>query len=208
MLSNRLLFVPDYYTRHKEEWTFPGWEDASLFGKKAPVFIEYCSGNGAWIIEKARQNKEVCWVAVEWSFERVYKIWSKMQTYQLTNLIVVLGEALTFTRFYLPDASVDGVFVNFPDPWPKTRHAKNRLLQTPFTQEMARVTKKGGEAILVTDDTDYSHQMHGAMQESGSWQSKFSSPFYVNDWPDYGTSYFDDLWRKKGKEIYYLAYNK
>src|ERR1700722_5861913 len=97
MIVQGVLFIPQYYDKHAE-WTFPGWEDPSLFGKKGKIFVEYCSGNGAWIIEKARSNPHLQWIAVEIQFERARKIWSKTQNLQLTNLIVVCGEALTFTR--------------------------------------------------------------------------------------------------------------
>src|ERR1700757_2080951 len=88
LLFQRVLFVPEYYQRH-EEWTFPGWEDPSLFGNPREVSVEFCSGHGHWIIEKAKAHPEKNWVAVEMQFERVRKIWSKMQNNQLSNLLIV-----------------------------------------------------------------------------------------------------------------------
>lgn len=198
-----MLFVPTYYDRH-QEWVFPGWEDPSLFGNSNPVSIEYCSGNGLWAIEKAKQYPERNWVAVEIQFERVRKIWSKCQNEKLSNLLIVCGEALTFTRYYLPASCVQEMYVNFPDPWPKEKHAKNRLLQPAFVEEVARIIRPGGGATLVTDDPDYCEQMSRVMRENLNWKPSFPEPYYVTDWTDYGRSYFDTLWREKGRTIRYL----
>lgn len=204
LLSQGVLFIPKYYDQH-HLWEFPGWEDPSIFGKQAKVCIEYCSGNGEWVIQKALENPEVCWVAVEKMFERVRKIWAKQQNYHLKNLLIVYGEALEFSRHYLPNSSIDEVFINFPDPWPKPRHAKHRLIQNSFASELARIVKEKGTSILVTDDVDYLHQIIEIMQQE-KWKSVIESPYFTTDWNDYGYSFFDDLWRRKGKKIHYTYF--
>lgn len=205
LVADRVWFIPDYYDRHGE-WTFPGFEEASFFGNRAPVWIEYCAGNGLWITEKAAKEPEKNWIAVEWQFERARKIWSKIKNQGLTNLMVVCGEALTFTRFYLPDRSIAGAYVNFPDPWPKGKHAKHRLIQSPFVAELARIIVPAGETTFVTDDADYCAQICSEMGRSPSWSSSFPAPHFVTDWPNYGTSFFDALWRGKGCTIRYMNY--
>ncbi len=202
VLHERVLFVPRHYENH-DVWPFPRWDSPSLFGKTGPVFVEYCSGNGEWILEKARVEPHLFWVAVEKRFDRVRKIWLKMQKQKLTNLLVVCGDALTFTKHYLPPCSIEGIYVNFPDPWPKPRHARNRIFQEPFIKEISRVVKKGGGATLVTDDPPYSLQMIEQMQIGDLWRSSFEAPYFKTDWPSYGSSFFDALWRKKGKVIHY-----
>lgn len=200
-----VLFVPEYYSEH-HKWHFPCWEDPVLFNKSAPVFIEYCSGNGHWIIEKAKISPDTHWVAVEKKFERVRKIWSKAQNEKIKNLLIVCGEADPFNAYYLIEHEVDGVFVNFPDPWPKPKHAKHRLIQSPFVQQISRIVKPKGKAILVTDDFPYVEQMIQEMRKEGLWKSVYPSPYYVTQWDNYGASYFDTLWREKGKTIYYLQF--
>jgi tRNA (guanine-N7-)-methyltransferase len=207
LLFQRVLFVPEYYQRH-EEWTFPGWEDPSLFGNAREVFVEFCSGHGHWIIEKAKAHPEQNWVAVEMQFERVRKIWSKMQNNGLSNLLIVCGEALTFAKHYLPDSAVQAIYINFPDPWPKTKHVKHRLLQPPFVHELARIAKPSGTATLVSDDVPYCQQMSQQMLQHSAWSPVFPEPYYVTEWADYGYSFFDHLWREKGRTIHYLHFEK
>ncbi len=202
-LSDKVFYVPDYYTAHRE-WQLPSWEE--LFGNRHPVNIEYCSGNGLWITHKAKQFPEKNWVAVEWQFARARKIWSKMKNDNLNNMLVVAGEAITFTREYVLSKSIESVYVNFPDPWPKDKHAKNRLFQELFIDQLARVLKPQGTVTVATDDDVYSLQIAEKMRQNLSFQSKFEEPYYINNWPDYGESYFEALWKSQGKTINYFQF--
>lgn len=207
LIHDKVLFVPPYYDRH-QEWVFPGWDSPQVFGRKAPLEVEYCSGNGAWIIEKARSHPERNWVAVEIQFERVRKIWSKMRNENLTNLLIVCGDALTYTRHYVPDCSFSSAYINFPDPWPKEKHAKKRLLQEPFFSEMARALGSKGIVTIATDHEAYTQQICTGMSANPQWQPVFASPYYVNDWENYGSSYFGDLWKEQGIQIHYMQFRK
>lgn len=207
LLKDRVLYVPDYYD-HYAQFAFPGWEDAALFGNSKPVIIEYCSGNGTWIAEKARSNPHCNWVAIEIRFDRVRKIWSKIKNEGLDNLVVFCGEGFRMTREYIPKGSVEQVYINFPDPWPKKRHAKHRIVQSPFIEQVHRVLKPEGMITLVTDDPVYSEQMIEVLNGQEGMVSLNSAPYFVNELEGYGTSFFDSLWRDKGRMIRYHQYRK
>lgn len=204
MVAEGVLFVPEYYDHH-HIWTFPGWQ--AIFGNDKPVTIEFCTGNGTWLTEKAKDNSRN-WVAVEWDFERVRKIWSKTKNYNLSNLFIVCGEAQVFARNYIPSASVDEVYINFPDPWPKPKHAKNRLFQHPFITELAKVLRPEGNVTIVTDHPPYGLQIIREFLSGSLWESAFPNPYFITEWEGYGTSYFDTLWRDKGKTIHYFQFRK
>jgi tRNA (guanine-N7-)-methyltransferase len=199
-----VLFIPEYYDQHRA-FNFPSWE--TVFGNDRPVTIEFCTGNGTWLAKKAEDNLRN-WVAVEWDFERVRKIWSKMKNDSLSNLFIVCGEAQVFARDYLPEASVDEIYVNFPDPWPKEKHAKHRLFQAPFTLQLARILRPRGKVTVVTDDATYGEQILKEFLDSNLWNSSFVNPYFITEWEGYGTSYFDTLWRGKGKTIRYFQFEK
>ncbi len=205
LLEGRVFYVPDYYQEH-HLFPFPPFEDPQLFGNTNPVHLEYCSGNGTWIVEKARSNPHLNWVAVEWDFERVRKIASKACNAKLSNLFVISGEALTFTKHYLPKGALEQVYVNFPDPWPKKRHAKHRLFRLPFILEVARALKPGGFGTFVTDDIPYSEQICEVLLESKLWNPLMPPPYYKKEAAGYGTSFFDTLFRAQGKEIRFLEW--
>lgn len=197
-----VLIVPQHYDRHHE------WEDEGIFSLEKPLHIEYCSGNGDWIIEKARSNPDQKWVAVEKQFERVRKIWSKRENMDLKNLLIVCGQAEEFTQFYLPGEIAQEIYVNFPDPWPKERHAKHRLIQAPFVEQFSRVVRADGTFTFVTDDAPYSARVIEEMGRAKNWEFAFKEPYYTSSWEGYGSSWFENLWREKGREIYYIQCNK
>lgn len=206
-IQDRVWYVPSYYDRY-QEFTFPGWNHPDVFTQDRPIRVEYCSGNGAWIAAKAQQDPHSNWVAVEKKFARARKIWSKVKNHRLDNLLVVCGEGHTVTNRYFPESSVSEVFINFPDPWPKTRHAKHRIVQPLFINEITRILKPGHCLTLVTDDPDYSTIMTEVLGESPCFIPCYPAPFYITDLPNYGTSYFEELWRGKGKVIHYHQYRK
>ncbi len=207
LIQDRVWYVPDYLSDYST-FTFPGWAHPDLFGNDKPVCIEYCCGNGTWIAAKAVEHPEYNWVAVEKQFERVRKVWSKIHNDSLDNLIVVCGEACLTTQHYVPDASVHAVYVNFPDPWPKERHAKHRLIRAPFVEQIHRVLQPDGVATVVTDDTTYSEMVIREMAPFPGLRSLYTAPYFSTELEGYGTSFFDTLWREKGRLIRYHQYQK
>jgi len=191
-----------------ETFRFPDWSSPEMFGNELPRKIEFCSGNGHWIAEQAKSDESVNWIALEKRFVRVRKIWSKLKNFALKNLFVVCGEALDVTKQFFPDNSFQEVYVNFPDPWPKKRHAKYRLVQPEFVNEVHRILLSEGKLILATDDEPYCRQMIEVITAHPGFEPVFSSPHYITEWEGYGTSYFESLWREKGKGIYYLSFHK
>lgn len=92
--------------------------------------------------------------------------------------------------------------MNFPDPWPKRHHAKHRLIQPPFLEALARVAC--GKGYFVTDDAPYAGQMVQVVKGSADWELAAEAPHYVHEWPGYGSSFFESLWKQKGKTLHYI----
>lgn len=206
-IHDHVWYVPDYYD-HYQQFTFPGWQDTQVFANNQPIKVEYCSGNGAWIAARAETDPTSNWVAVEKQFVRARKIWSKIKNQNLANLLVVCGEGYKVTHHYFPSETVQEVFINFPDPWPKRRHAKHRIIQPSFIQEIERVLVKNGTLTFVTDDEDYSALMIKEMVRFKGFESYYPEPYFTTECPDYGSSFFEDLWRGQGKQIRYHQYRK
>ena len=99
------------------------------------------------------------------------------------------------------------VYINFPDPWPKEKHAKNRLFQPPLFKSWPYSYKPEGEVTIVTDDPPYRLQIIRSFSRV-LWESVFPEPYFITEWEGYGTSYFDTLWRDKGKTIHYFQFRK
>ena len=185
---------------------FPGWQE--LFSSPGEVRIEYCSGNGAWIVEKAKAHPDVNWLAVEKRFDRARKIWSKIKNEALENLVVAFAEGLALTSQYIPSSSVSTIYVNFPDPWPKTRHAKHRIASPLLFQEAARVLQPDGRLVFVTDDEPYSELFVKIAAAQAQLVCAIPPPGYAEPPEGYGTSFFDALFRGQGKRIFYHEFKK
>jgi tRNA (guanine-N7-)-methyltransferase len=198
VLINRLLYVPSNYEDHL---IF----NEKLFLNERNIYLEYCSGNGDWILQEAKKNPNINFIAVEKKFLRARKIWVKMHNENVNNLLVVLSDAETFTKFYLKDNIISKIYINFPDPWPKKKHAKNRLIQNDFILEMKRVLIEKKNIEIVTDDETYSNQIIQNMNIH--FKSVYEDPFFEKNL-EYGKSYFKELWISKGKDIRFHNFKK
>ncbi len=203
-IAAEVFFIPPYYGDYGS-FSLPEWPN--LFGNENPIKLEFCSGNGSWIVDKCTQDKSVNWIAVEKRFDRVQQIWQKARRLGVRNLFIVCGEAFTFSSHYLSSESIEEIFINFPDPWPKTRHAKHRLITPHFIEELARIVKKEGGVAVATDDPRTSHTTRSLFLSGRAFQSTFPFPYYVTEWPEYGSSYFESLWKQMGKTLFYHRFS-
>lgn len=201
-LGEGIFFIPRYYQCHAA-FEFPTFTE--LFQNNRPVHVEYCSGNGLWVCEKAKNNPDQNWIAVEKDFERVRKIYAKKINQNLSNLFVVSGYAEPFAQYYLPSESVQTTYINFPDPWPKERHAKHRIVQESFIKDVMKTLTFSGELHLVTDDLPYSEQMKDVVSRVDGYVPISLEENLPED-HTYGISWFEKLWRSKGRKIIHLQY--
>ena len=198
VLQDGLLCVPRYYEKHSDFTQ----KISEIFGNDKPICVEFCSGNGEWIARASQMFPEFNWVAVEKQFKRTRKIWAKKQNLSIQNLLPVCGLAEDFCSFYMKEDKIFKAFVNFPDPWPKNSHAKNRIIQTPFIDMLTNVFSLNGELTLVTDDYTYSEQMMHVMSLDKRWKTIEDTSLPA----DYGSSYFNRLWESMGKAIRYMKF--
>jgi tRNA (guanine-N7-)-methyltransferase len=120
-----------------------------------PLELEIGSGKGTFLVRQAKQYPQVNYWGIEWSMPFWRFSADRCRRHGLENARVLRAEAGAFVREYLPDGCVREVHIYFPDPWPKTRHNKRRLIQAPFLRELYRVLEKPGAIRIVTDHADY-----------------------------------------------------
>ena len=127
----------------------------ALFGRAAQVTLEIGFGDGHNLAELARRHPEQDYLGCEVHRPGVGRLLMTLETEGLTNVRVVPEDAVTVLKERLPDSGLDAVLIYFPDPWPKKRHHKRRLLQPEFATLLAHKLKPGGRLHLATDWEDY-----------------------------------------------------
>jgi tRNA (guanine-N7-)-methyltransferase len=132
---------------------------AEWFGRKAPTVLEIGSGMGDATAQLALADPDVDHLAAEVYPAGLGQLMLWVERYGLDNVRLLHGDALDFLRDHLAPESLAGVRIYFPDPWPKKRHHKRRLITAPFVSLVASRLQPGGTLHLATDWADYADQM-------------------------------------------------
>ena len=131
----------------------------TVFGNGRPVEMEIGSGKGTFLLARAAARPEVNFLGIEWARAYCHYTADRIRRAGLTNVRMLRADAGHFMKVCLPDACLLRLHVYFPDPWPKRRHHRRRLIQPPFVAEACRVLQPGGQLIIVTDHQGYFHQI-------------------------------------------------
>jgi len=134
-------------------------ELAKLFQEHQPLEIELGSGDGSFLVEYAQCHREQNFIGIERLLGRLRKLNRKGRLAGLTNLRGIRIESSYFLRYLLPAHSVRALHIYFPDPWPKRKHQRHRLINEEFPVLAHRALQVGGNVLLRTDDHDYFEQM-------------------------------------------------
>jgi len=152
-----------YYDEGLPRWGIPyvaaPLDFAAVFGRTAPRFLEIGCGMGETTASIAAAHPENDYLGIEVHTPGVGSLLKEIATRGLTNLRVIQHDAVEVVRDMLPEASLSGIHVYFPDPWPKKRHHKRRLIQPAFVQALARRLAPGGYLHCATDWEEYAQQM-------------------------------------------------
>jgi tRNA (guanine-N7-)-methyltransferase len=130
-----------------------------LFGRLAPRILEIGFGMGETTARIAASQPQNDYLAIEVHTPGVGSLLARIAGEGLTNLRVVQHDAVEVVRDMVPPESLDGVHLFFPDPWPKKRHHKRRLIQPPFVSLLVSRMKQGAYVHVATDWEDYARQM-------------------------------------------------
>jgi tRNA (guanine-N7-)-methyltransferase len=130
-----------------------------IFPESKPLEVELGSGDGSFLVNYAKLHPERNFLGVERLLGRLRKLDRKALRAGLVNVRGLRIESSYFVEYLLPPASVSALHLYFPDPWPKRKHRKNRLVNARFTEIAWQALAPGGVVYLRTDDEDYFSQM-------------------------------------------------
>ena len=162
------------------------------------VFLEIGFGNGEFLVHLARQNPDAVFWGVEMSRSCVLRALKRIRREELRNIFLLCGDARFILKECLPKESLDGIYMNFPCPWPKKKHTKRRVSSGDFPSEIASVLKKGAFFELVTDEEWYGMEVRNVLAahpllELTEW--KINPPRPV-------TTKYERKWMEMGKRIF------
>ncbi len=144
---------------------------AATFGRSAAVTLEIGFGNGASLAEMAANDADRDFLGIEVHRPGVGRLLMELERRGLRNVRVFCHDAVEVLEQSIPDAALDRVLLFFPDPWPKKKHHKRRIVQPGFVALIARKLKPGGRFHLATDWQPYAQHMLEVME---------ASPAFVN----------------------------
>lgn len=134
-------------------------DPARLFPRDQPLEVELGSGDGSFLANYAKLRPECNFIGVERLLGRLRKLERKCLRAGLTNVRGLRIESSYLLEYLLPRGSVSALHIYFPDPWPKRKHRKNRLVNARFTELAQRALSAWGVVYLRTDDENYFAQM-------------------------------------------------
>ena len=182
------LVPSDYFRKLSKE---------EIFETNRPLEIDLGCGDGSFLVAMASHYQERNFLGVERLLGRVRKVIRKAEKSSLLNLKVIRLELSYTIEWLLPDHCSSRMHLLFPDPWPKKKHHKRRMVNQSFCESLVRILKEDGEFLFKTDHPDYFEE---SMLTLENFDLLKQVPWNKDDF--YPVTDFEKIWPKEGKEIY------
>jgi len=177
---------------------------AELFGNDHPVEMEIGMGKGTFITDQAKARPEINFLGIEWARWYWRYCSDRLRRNQCLNARTVRAEANFFVTEFVQDQSLSVMHIYFPDPWPKARHHKRRLIQEPFLRQVERVLVPSGQLRIVTDHQEYFEQIEPILKNSKLTVIDYRRPGSANEGEFVGTN-FERKYKREGRPFYAIA---
>lgn len=178
-----------------------------ILKKDKPTFWDAGCGHGEFIKEMAKNNPQNIYFATEIKRSRAEETRFLLNENNCENAFVFRHESSLLIKD-LPDNCLDGIFINHPDPWPKNRHQKNRLIDLEFTKNLIRVLKKGGILEYVTDFAQYGKETLKIFESFRELEKMWKSGDFAQPYKGRPTTSYEIKARAKGLPICFLFFRK
>jgi tRNA (guanine-N7-)-methyltransferase len=188
--------VPAHYFREMEV--------AEVRSPGRPLEVDLGCGDGSFLVEMAKHHLERDFIGVERLLGRVRRVCRKLTRHGLAHAKVLRLESRYVVEWLLPEASVSRLHLLCPDPWPKVRHHRRRLVQAEFLSAVRRVLVPGGEFLFMTDHEEYFQWVKDKVAQFGAFEVL---PWTGNEF-FYPPTDFQRLWESEGKTMWRLRCRK
>jgi tRNA (guanine-N7-)-methyltransferase len=180
----------------------------TLFGRAAPRMLEIGFGAGEALLEFAGAHPEFDCIGIEVHRPGVGRLLLGAEAAQLSNLRVICHDAVEVLQQQLPRASIALVHIFFPDPWPKKRHHKRRLIQPAFVELLAQAIAPGGTLRLATDWEPYAQHMREVIDASPAFANVAADAGFVARTTERTLTRFERRGQRLGHGVWDLEYRR
>jgi tRNA (guanine-N7-)-methyltransferase len=180
----------------------------ALFGRSAPRMLEIGFGAGEALLEYAAAHPEVDCIGIEVHRPGVGHLLLGVEAANLRNLRVICHDAVEVLQQQLAPASITLAHIFFPDPWPKKRHHKRRLIQPPFVELLAKALAPGGTLRLATDWEPYAQHMREVIDASPTFVNVAAASGFVARSAERTLTRFERRGQRLGHGVWDLEYRR
>lgn len=175
-----------------------------IFHRKSQVIFEIGFGNGDALFQMAKTKPECDFIGIEVYRSGVGALLANLAEADLNNVRVICEDAVEVLKQNVPDNSLDAIHIFFPDPWPKKRHHKRRLIQTAFCELLAKRLKVNGYLHLATDWENYALQMLEVVSALPVFYNQYGEGQFAPDPNDRPLTKFEKRGKNLGHQIWDL----
>ncbi|MGD1822373.1 MAG: tRNA (guanosine(46)-N7)-methyltransferase TrmB [Pleomorphochaeta sp.] len=178
----QLEAVKNYYDHYVIRYKDEIMDFKKIFNNDKPVIIEIGFGTGESTHRIAKDRSQFNYIAIEVFLNGFTKLLSVIGNENIENVRLMRFDAVAVLNDMIADGSVHGFHIFFPDPWPKKKHHKRRLIQTPFTNLLSKKLKTGGYIYCVTDWQEYAQQMLEVLTETNDMTNSYNGYSDSREW--------------------------
>ena len=181
------------------------WEE--VFGRSGPLVVEVGFGSGEFLLQEAGSRPDANFVGIERAWGSMQRLFRRLDAAGLANVRALEGDAShTLGHLFAPN-SVERVFINFSDPWPKDRHHGRRLIQPAFAATVGEKLAPGGEVTIVTDHSGYADWIAEVLADESALRSRFDSA-WVDRLPGRKQTKYERKAVDAGSPVHYFVYER
>ena len=195
--------------------TFLPWEDndpapswSEIFGNNNPIALEIGCGVGDFVLQMAALHPNLNFIALDFYNKGCIKTCKRIDKSDLTNVRVLRAEARSFIEACIPAESLRMVIINCPDPWPKLRHRKRRLVNTGFVAYLSAFMAQNADFYFATDFVDYGLDVAEFMDIQHGFANQLAPDNFRHHLEGYPVSKYMRRFLDMGQPIYYVHYRK
>lgn len=178
-----------------------------IFGRSASLVLEIGFGDGRALLEMAQKNPETNFIGIEVYKAGIAKVLLGIHEHKIENVRLFCADAIEVLTNCIKDAQLSQILLFFPDPWPKVRHHKRRIVQPEFVQLLAVKLQARGILHMATDWEDYATHMVAVLQNAICFENVAEDALYIQR-PERTLTKFEQRGQRLGYNIWDLMFRK